>query len=123
MPFLLLLKLYTITQTLHKTYDTITSIKKRKGYKMNKFNLSALLLGAALFTGLGVVSASASDMKCGTGKCGSKMEKPAKKCGASMKKAAKKCGASMKSKKCGASMKKAAKKAAKKCGTGKCGSK
>ena len=92
---------------------------------MNKFNLSALLLGAALFTGLGAVSASASDMKCGAGKCGSKMEKPAKKCGnankamkcGDAKKAAKKCGAG----KCG-DAKKAAKKA-KKCGAGKCGSK
>ena len=89
---------------------------------MNKFNLSALLLGAALFTGLGVVSANASDMKCGAGKCGSKMEKPVKKCGsgkcgASMK--SKKCSVSMKGKKCGASMKKVAKK----CGAGKCGSK
>jgi uncharacterized low-complexity protein len=94
---------------------------------MNKFNLSALLLGAALFTGLGVVSATASDMKCGAGKCGSKMEKPAKKCGAGKcgdaKKAAKKCGHG----KCG-DAKKAAKKCgnakkAMKCGAGKCGGK
>ena len=49
---------------------------------MKKLNLSALLLGAALFTGLGAVSLTASDAKCGAGKCGSKAEKPAKKCGA-----------------------------------------
>ena len=91
---------------------------------MKKLNLSALLLGAALFTGLGAVSLSASDMKCGAGKCGSSMQKPTKKCGASMKKDAKKCGASMKkdAKKCGASMKEEKKKSMK-CGKGKCGSK
>jgi len=81
---------------------------------MKKLNLTALLLGAALFTGLGAVSLSAGD-KCGAGKCGSKMEKPAKKCGDA------KCGDAKKAsaKKCGD-----AKKApAKKCGAGKCGSK
>jgi len=90
---------------------------------MKKLNLTALLLGAALFTGLGAVSASASGMKCGAGKCGSSMAKPAKKCGASMKKESMKCGASMKktSKKCG-SAKKTSKKSMK-CGVGKCGSK
>jgi uncharacterized low-complexity protein len=85
---------------------------------MKKLNLAAMLLGAALFTGIGAVSASASDMKCGAGKCGGKkMEKPAKKCGAG------KCGAqkkAMKSGKCGDAKK--AKKAMK-CGAGKCGSK
>ena len=45
---------------------------------MKKLNLAAMLLGAALFTGLGAVSLSASGMKCGAGKCGSSMEKPAK---------------------------------------------
>ena len=90
---------------------------------MSKLNLTALLLGAALFTGLGAVSLSASDMKCGAGKCGSSMKAPAKKCGASMKKEGKKCGAAMKKegKKCGASMKKEMKKPMK-CGKGKCGS-
>jgi len=83
---------------------------------MKKLNLTALLLGAALFTGLGAVSLSASDMKCGAGKCGSSMKAPAKKCGASMKKEGKKCGASMKE------MKKEKKKAGK-CGKGKCGAK
>jgi len=86
---------------------------------MSKLNLTALLLGAALFTGLGAVSLSASDMKCGAGKCGgAKAEKPAQKCGAG------KCGGS--DKKCGDG-KKQSKKAATKCGagktTGKCGSK
>jgi len=46
---------------------------------MKKLNLTVLLLGAALFTGLGAVSVSASDMKCGAGKCGGNMEKPMKK--------------------------------------------
>ena len=85
---------------------------------MKKLTLSALLLGAALFTGLGAVSLSADG-----GKCGASMKTPAKKCGASMKKEGKKCGASMKKegKKCGASMKKEMKKPMK-CGKGKCGS-
>ena len=74
---------------------------------MTKLNLSALLLGAALFTGLGAVSVSASDMKCGAGKCGAASEKPAKKM---------KCGAG----KCGDAKKAPAKM---KCGAGKCGSK
>jgi len=91
---------------------------------MKKLNLTALLVGAALLTGLGVTSASAESMKCGAGKCGSSMQKPAKsgaKCGAD-KKAAKgssKCGANKKdakgSSKCGAEKKSA------KCGAGKCG--
>jgi len=89
---------------------------------MKKLNLSALLLGAALFTGLGAVSLSASDMKCGAGKCGSKMEKPAKKCGAgkcghAKKESAKKCGTG----KCGDAKKEVKK--AMKCGAGKCGAK
>jgi len=88
---------------------------------MTKLNLTAMLLGAALFTGLGAVSLSASDMKCGAGKCGGKMEKPAKKCGAgkcgdAKKAPAKKCGAG----KCGDAKKAPAKM---KCGAGKCGSK
>ena len=86
---------------------------------MKKLNIAAMLLGATLFTGLGAVSLSASDMKCGAGKCGSSMEKPAKKCGEG------KCGAkkkAMKKGKCG-DAKKAEKKKAMKCGVGKCGSK
>jgi len=91
---------------------------------MSKLNLTALLLGAALFTGIGAINASASDMKCGAGKCGSASEKPAKKCGAgkcgdAKKSSAKKCGAG----KCGDGKKEAKKAPAKKCGAGKCGSK
>jgi len=78
---------------------------------MKKLNLATMLLGAALFTGLGAVSLSASGTKCGADKCGSSMGKSVKKCGAQMK-AVKKCGAQMKAvKKCGAG----------KCGIGKCG--
>ena len=44
---------------------------------MKKFNLMALLVGAALFTGFGATTASA-EMKCGPGKCGSSQ---AGKCG------------------------------------------
>ena len=44
---------------------------------MKKFNIMTLLVGAALFTGFGVTSASA-EMKCGGGKCGSST---ASKCG------------------------------------------
>jgi len=82
---------------------------------MKKLNIAAMLLGATLFAGLGTVSLSASDMKCGAGKCGSKMEKPAKK----MKCGAGKCGGMDKAKKCGDAKKE--KKKAMKCGTGKCG--
>ena len=86
---------------------------------MKKLNLASLLLGAALFTGLGAVSLSAGD-KCGAGKCGS--EKPAKKCGSG------KCGAQKKdakAAKCGAGKCGDAKKTPKvmKCGAGKCGTK
>ena len=88
---------------------------------MKKLNLTALLLGAALFTGIGAASLNASDMKCGAGKCGGASEKPAKKCGAG------KCGEAKKApvKKCGAGKCGEAKKAPKKmkCGAGKCGSK
>ena len=89
---------------------------------MKKLNLTALLLGAALFTGMGATSLSAEGAKCGTGKCGGKsMEKPtekkAAKCGDA--KSAAKCGKDMKSSKCG-DAKKASKKSMK-CGAGKCG--
>jgi len=88
---------------------------------MKKLNLTALLLGAALFTGIGAVSLSASDMKCGAGKCGGAMEKAEMKCGSG------KCGSSMKKgsmkcdKKCDMKMKEEMKKGDKKCGKGKCG--
>jgi uncharacterized low-complexity protein len=75
---------------------------------MKKLNLATLLLGAMLFLGLGATTASAESMKCGAGKCGSSMKKPASKCGGE-KKAASKCGSE--------------KKSAAKCGAGKCGSK
>ena len=91
---------------------------------MKKLHLIALLLGAALFTGMGTTALSA-DSKCGAGKCGKSMEKPAGKCGG--EKAAK-CGANKKASKCG-DAKKAAKcgnekkapKKSMKCGAGKCG--
>ena len=92
---------------------------------MSKLNLTALLLGAALFTGLGVVNLSAQDMKCGAGKCGKAMKTPAMKCGAgkcgkAKKAPAMKCGAG----KCGKAKKVPEMKCgAGKCGTGKCGSK
>ncbi|MEN4053405.1 MULTISPECIES: hypothetical protein [Sulfurimonas] len=79
---------------------------------MKRLNVAAMLLAAAFFVGFGT-TASAEGMKCGAGKCGSKMEKPVKKmkCGAKMDKAeAKKCGDAKK-----------AKKKAMKCGVGKCG--
>ncbi|MGB5964090.1 MAG: hypothetical protein WBF77_10690 [Sulfurimonadaceae bacterium] len=93
---------------------------------MKKMSLMALLVGAALFTGLGVTSALAEEGKCGAGKCGSEMKKPADgKCGA---KKSDKCGAE-KSGKCGdgkamvpgkcGGEKKAEEKG--KCGAGKCG--
>jgi len=81
-----------------------------KDEKMKKLNMAAMLVGAALFTGLGATSLSAEDMKSGAGKCGSSMEKPEKK---EMKKG--KCGDGKKA------MKKEKKKAMK-CGKGKCGS-
>jgi len=80
---------------------------------MRKLNLTALLLGAALFTGVGVTSAYAENAKCGAGKCGdAKPAKTATKCGAEKK-------GSMEGSKCGAEKKEAAKSA--KCGAGKCG--
>ena len=70
---------------------------------MKQLNLTALLLGAVLFTGLGAVSLSADD-KCGAGKCGSsKVEKPAKKSADAKKESTEKCGDAKKvpAKKCG----------------------
>jgi len=78
---------------------------------MKKLNLTALLLGAALFTGLGITSASAENMKCGTGKCGSSAEKSVR--------TIEKCDCEKKAAKCDCK-EKASMKAAK-CGTGKCG--
>ncbi len=93
---------------------------------MKKLNLTALLLGAALFTGLGVTSASAEGMKCGAGKCGKGMIKPIEaegKCGVKKDDAmeAGKCGAekkaAMEAGKCGTEKKDAME--AKKCGSNK----
>lgn len=88
---------------------------------MKKMSLMALLVGAALFTGMGASSAMAEDAN-GAGKCGT--SKPAK-CGAEKKAA--KCGAKQDGKcgdgkamapgKCGGDKKKDEKK----CGAGKCG--
>ena len=86
-----------------------------KDVKMSKLNLTALLLGAALFTALGAVNLSASS-KCGA----DHMKKSAGKCGGAKKSTdakkapAKKCGAG----KCGSAKKAPAKM---KCGAGKCG--
>ena len=99
---------------------------------MKKLNLIALLLGAALFLGFGVTTASAEGMKCGPGKCGSAMmDKPLKacdkadcKCGPECK-----CGSDCKCDdncKCADGTKCSSIKApvkAMKCGAGKCGSK
>ena len=104
---------------------------------MKKLNLWALLLGAVLFIGFGATSLSASDMKCGAGKCGDAKEKTACSCDKKCKDAdkcddgkkcvAKGCAHDAKAMKCGGDKKAAAKcggekKAAKsKCGAGKCG--
>ncbi len=91
---------------------------------MKKSSLTALLIGAGLFIAMGATSLSAEGMKCGAGKCGKAMEKPAGKCGGDKagkcgdaKKAAK-CGKDMKSSKCGGEKK--APNNAPKCGAGKC---
>ena len=74
---------------------------------MQSIKLATLLLGAALFTGVGVTAAFAEGGKCGAGKCGSSA--PAK-CGAEKKDEAKrKCGDGKEEKPKG------------KCGAGKCG--
>ena len=92
---------------------------------MKKLSLSALLLSAGLFMAMGATTLSAEGTKCGAGKCGSSMKKPAAKCGGDK---AAKCGAEKKASKCGGDKaaakcggeKKAPKKAMK-CGAGKCG--
>jgi uncharacterized low-complexity protein len=85
---------------------------------MKKLTLVGMLLVSALFTGMGAISLSASDAKCGAGKCGDAVKQPVKssaKCGHDKKDDAKKCGDA----KCGDEKKAPAPK----CGTGKCGSK
>ena len=89
---------------------------------MKKLHLTALLLGAALFTGIGATSLSAE------GKCGTAMEKPNGKCGDDKRaatkcgddrRAATKCGDDRRNTKCGDERK--APKSSMKCGQGKCG--
>ncbi len=82
---------------------------------MRKVNLIALLVGAALFTGLGATSAMA-----GTGdKCGG--NKPAGKCGNGDKPTGK-CGSDKAPGKCGGDKNTSTPPKAKgKCGAGKCG--
>lgn len=105
---------------------------------MKKFNVTALIAGAVLFVSMGVTSLSAEAMKCGAGKCGSAMEKPAcckastgelKKLACCEAKAAGKecaCDASAKclckdKSNCTCPAGKKAPPAAMKCGAGKCG--
>lgn len=87
---------------------------------MKIVKISALLVGAMLFVGMGATTLSAEGMKCGAGKCGSsmKVEKKEKKCGDS------KCGSKKLEKKCGDSKcgSKKSEKKSQKCGAGKCGS-
>ena len=62
---------------------------------MKKMSLMALLVGAALFLGLGTTTAFAGEgMKCGPGKCGAAMKQEAAKCGAGKCGTANKKGAS-----------------------------
>ena len=91
---------------------------------MKALKLSALLLGAILFLGLGSSTLSAEGMKCGSGKCGGEKKAPTKasKCGSA------KCGdekkAPTKASKCGSGKcgdEKKAPKESMKCGAGKCG--
>ncbi len=58
---------------------------------MKTLKLSALLLGAVLFVGMGATALAEEGMKCGAGKCGKSMEKPAGKCGKD-KNTSSKCG-------------------------------
>lgn len=81
-----------------------------KEFDVKTYKLAALLLGAALFTGVGATSVFAKcggekqEMKCGAGKCGG--EKKSMKCGTG---------------KCGGEKKQESKKKSMKCGVGKCG--
>lgn len=91
---------------------------------MKKLSLTALLFGAGVFVVMGATSLSAEGMKCGAGKCGASMTKPApkraSKCGDSKEKRNSKYGddKEMNSSKCGDSKKSPMKNG--KCGTGKC---
>jgi hypothetical protein len=86
---------------------------------MKKLNLVALLLGAALFLGFGVTTASA-EMKCGAGKCGSSMsEKSPQSCANKNCECGENCNCGTTCK-CGETK---PSKEAMKCGSGKCGTK
>ncbi len=76
---------------------------------MKKVKLATLLLGAALFTGIGATALIAQSDSSAPAKCGGK-----KKCGGEEK--SMKCGAG----KCGGSSKSSSS-AKGKCGAGKCG--
>jgi len=84
---------------------------------MQKVKLATLLLGAALFTGIGATSLAAEGDKCGSAKCGGEkkeMKSDGGKCGGDKKTT----GGDDKAKnggKCGGEKK------SMKCGTGKCG--
>jgi len=82
---------------------------------MKNATTAAVFLGAALFMGMGPVSLSATEMKCGAGKCGAVMQKQMKK----MKCDEKRCA--MKQNKAYCDTKKMKKKEMK-CDTGKCDS-
>ena len=105
---------------------------------MKKFSLTTLLASAVLFVTMGTTALSAEAMKCGAGKCGAAMEKPAccktpegelKKPACCESSAAGKACTCETAVKCSCKDKnnctcpagKKAPKAAMKCGTGKCG--
>ena len=86
---------------------------------MSKLKLAALLLGAALFSGIGAVSLSAEGMKCGSGKCGASTPTKMATCDCDEKcDDAKTCdhGKNCDAKGCAHD-----KKSSMKCGSGKCG--
>ena len=124
------------TQTLHTSFIKYKKFNLKQGFKMKKFSVTALIAGAMLFLTMGTTSLSA-EMKCGAGKCGKAMEKPAcckTKAGELKAAACKvckavdcKCGPEVKctcadTTKCTCDAGKKASKAAMKCGAGKCGS-
>ena len=88
---------------------------------MKALKFSTLLLGAALFLGLGSTTLSAQ-MKCGAGKCGAAMKAPKScndaNCGTDKKCNCEKNGGTCT---CEAHGKKETPKKAMKCGAGKCG--
>lgn len=91
-----------------------------KRISMKKLTTLALSLTAVLF--MGTTTLSASDAKCGAGKCGGvKQETPAMKCGGAQQAPVTKCGGAQQqapATKCGGKKEEAP---AMKCGAGKCG--